>query len=164
MRNFLLPVLAAVVLALLAGPTAALGQVPAPDPRGVDPNSPNPLVGVDFFVDREWAPAWRSYLTLRRQGRTGEAALMYKIARQPQFKWFGRWAGYASPYRTVRKYLRRGGEEQPLPGAPPAHGAAAHAARRPEDALRAAERNGLPRGRGLGLGARPHRGQEAPLH
>jgi endoglucanase len=112
-RNSRPALIAALVLALLAGATTAHAQFPPPDPRGVDPNSPNPLVGVDFFVDREWAPAWRSYLTLRRQGRSGEAALMYKIARQPQFKWFGRWAGYGSPYRTVRKYLRRVQQQQP---------------------------------------------------
>jgi endoglucanase len=129
MRHIRLAMLAAVVATILVFAPAAAGQClpgqcpappeqpppppPPPDPRGVDPNSPNPLVGLDLFVDKEWHPAWRSYVTLRRQGRDGEAALMYKIARQPQFKWFGTWAGYSSPYNQVRSYLRRVQEQQP---------------------------------------------------
>jgi endoglucanase len=117
MRPLQLVMLATTAATMLVAVQVAMAQAPPPppppDPRGVDPNSPNPLLGVDFFVDKEWHPAWRSYLTLRREGRDGEAALMYKIASHPQFKWFGTWSGYGSPYNDVRSYLRRVQEQQP---------------------------------------------------
>ena len=85
----------------------------APDPRGVDPAAPNPLVGANWFVDRDWAPAWREYRHLQHTHHPGEAGLIMKIARNPQFKWFGDWAGHTSPERTMRSYFERMDREQP---------------------------------------------------
>jgi endoglucanase len=95
----------AVLLAVVA-PGASAAPAPAPP-------SQNPLAGLPWWIDREWAPAWREYRHRLRLGRRGEARLMLKIATQPQFKWFGAWAGRRSPRRTMRKYLRRVDEQMP---------------------------------------------------
>ena len=58
---------------------------PGVDPRGVTPGSPNPLAGLDFFVDRTWAPQYDQYKRYLRRGEAGKAALVAKIALQPQF-------------------------------------------------------------------------------
>jgi endoglucanase len=100
---------ALVLVAFFALPGRALAQ----DTRGVDPASPNPLVEVNWWIDREWAPAWREYRHRLRIGSLGEARLALKIAQQPQFKWFGGWAGRGSPYRTMRKYFQRIDEQMP---------------------------------------------------
>jgi endoglucanase len=73
------------------------------DPRGVDPNAPNPLTGLRFFVDPT-EPSYLKYESLTRQGRNSEASLMWKVAGQPRFRWFGRWT---HPHLTikVREYL-----------------------------------------------------------
>jgi endoglucanase len=64
---------------------------PGVDARGADPASPNPLRGLRWFVDpRE--PAWRSYASYRRSGARRNAELMWHIAREPRFRWFGRWS------------------------------------------------------------------------
>jgi endoglucanase len=107
--------LALLALAVLA-PAAATQTPPPPvpvDPRGVDPASPNPLVGQPWFIDRVAAPAWRSYRTLKRQGKDGDAAVMMKIARNPQFKWWGRWAGVTNPAKALRWWLDRMEKQQP---------------------------------------------------
>ena len=67
----------------------------------------NPLAGDQFWVDHEWSPSWRDQLRLQREGHPGEAALIRKIAEQPQFVWYGKWAGSASPARRLRKDLDR---------------------------------------------------------
>jgi endoglucanase len=85
MRTALL--LAALLLAL--APVAAAQTA---DPRGVDPNSANPLLGQTWWVNQGLHPAWRRYHRYRRQGKRGRAALMWKIAREPKFHWFGRWS------------------------------------------------------------------------
>jgi endoglucanase len=59
------------------------------DPRGVDPASANPLVGQRWFVDPT-EPQWVAYSRFKRQGRDNEAALMWKTAGAPRFRWFGR--------------------------------------------------------------------------
>ena len=89
---------------------------PAPDPRGVDPNTPNPLAGLDFFVDKSrWAPQYRQYRAYRRRGQKGRAAMVGKIALQPQFKWMGRWSARApgGTARSVRDYIDRAERSQP---------------------------------------------------
>jgi endoglucanase len=96
---------------LIAALCAAALALPAP--AAAQPQSPNPLVGLPWWVDREWGPAWREYRHLRRTGRHGEAGLMLKIAGNPQFKWFGAWAGRRSPERTLRAYFRRIDRQQP---------------------------------------------------
>lgn len=60
------------------------------DARGTGPGSPNPLVGLNWFVDTHWHPAWRTY-NAWSHSRPADAQQILKIARQPQFRWFGRW-------------------------------------------------------------------------
>jgi endoglucanase len=95
----------------IAAPTAA-AQL---DPRGVDPLSPNPLVGAQWFVDKTWAPQYDQYQRYARRGQAGNATLMAKIALQPQFKWFGRWNqdDKGGTYGAARNYVERVQEEQP---------------------------------------------------
>jgi endoglucanase len=78
-------------------------QVAGVDPRGVDPRSPNPLTGLRFFVD-PIEPAFQSYSRYMHQGRRNDAALMWKLASQPRFRWFGR---FTRPHfaEKIRNYL-----------------------------------------------------------
>ena len=109
------------VLRLLLAATAAAVLVPSfvsaqtVDPRGVEAASPNPLVGLDWFVDKTWAPQYQQYQRYARRGQSGKAALLGKIALQPQFKWFGRWNenDKGGTYGAARNYVERVQEEQP---------------------------------------------------
>ena len=109
------------VLRLLLAATAAAVLVPSfvsaqtVDPRGVEAASPNPLVGLDWFVDKTWAPQYQQYQRYARRGQSGKAALLGKIALQPQFKWFGRWNenDKGGTYGAARNYVNRVEEEQP---------------------------------------------------
>jgi endoglucanase len=74
------------------------------DPHGADPGSPNPLAGLRFFVDPT-EPAYLSYAHYAREGRRGDAALMWRIASRPRFRWFGAWTR-PDMRRKVRNYLR----------------------------------------------------------
>jgi endoglucanase len=81
---------------LLAGgvfAAASSGRTDAPsasvDPRGVAPASPNPLLGLSFFVDHD-SPAWQAWETYTRRGQRGKADLVWKIAREPRSLWFGK--------------------------------------------------------------------------
>lgn len=67
----------------IAGPGAA---VAGPDPRGVDPASPNPLAGLSFYVDHN-SPAWAAWTTYSRRGEKRKADLVWKIAREPRSIW-----------------------------------------------------------------------------
>jgi endoglucanase len=81
------------------------------DPRGVSGGAPNPLVGQRWFVDpRE--PAWQSYVSYARHGRRDLAELMWRVAREPRFRWFGRWTG-PDVAAKVRSYLGCAGALQP---------------------------------------------------
>ena len=73
------------------------------DPHGTDPRSPNPLTGLRFFVDPTEA-AFHSYSTYMHRGQRFKANLMWKLAGQPRFRWFGR---FTRPNFTkkVRDYL-----------------------------------------------------------
>jgi endoglucanase len=73
------------------------------DPRGADPHSPNPLTNLRFFVDPT-EPAYSTYSRFMRQGRKHDAELMWKVAGQPRFRWFGR---FTRPnfFQKVRNYL-----------------------------------------------------------
>jgi endoglucanase len=66
--------------ALLACPTAAQGQ---------DLDGPNPLEGIQLYSDPQ-APAMKSWRFLQRKGRTRQADLIWKIAREPRAVWVGR--------------------------------------------------------------------------
>jgi endoglucanase len=63
---------------------------PPIDPRGVTPGSPNPLQGLTFFVDPT-EPAWMKWRSFKRRGMNYSAGLIWKVAGQPRFRWFGRW-------------------------------------------------------------------------
>lgn len=59
------------------------------DPQGADPASPNPLLGVKFFVDQE-SPSWHQWRAYSAAGDTQKADLIWKIAREPKSLWLGR--------------------------------------------------------------------------
>jgi endoglucanase len=97
--------------AVAAGPAGAQTPV-APDPRGVDPASPNPLAGQRLFVDRQ-QPAWRQYRWYRHTHRRYKAALMWRLAREPKFRWFGRWTHHLR--YDVRTYIHRARRRYSVP-------------------------------------------------
>ncbi|MFN2617568.1 MAG: glycoside hydrolase family 6 protein [Thermoleophilaceae bacterium] len=104
-----LALLVAVVVATSAGadPSSSV------DPRGVDPASPNPLVGLRFYVDHS-EPAYHLYRRYRHRGMRRRAALIWRIAKEPRFKWFGRWTrGGGGMVHKVRSWLRRAHRTQP---------------------------------------------------
>jgi endoglucanase len=88
-------------------PTAPLGI----DPRAVDPSSPNPLLGQRFFVDR-MEPAYMQWVRWRRSGDTTKANTIWKLAREPRFRWFGK---FTAPrmQKKIRGYLDRVQCDQP---------------------------------------------------
>jgi endoglucanase len=85
---------------LLAAAPPATAQVP--DPRGVDPLSVNPLLGQPWYAPKGEHPAWRQYRRYLRQGKRHRADLIWKLAREPKFQWFGR---FTRP--RMRKKIRR---------------------------------------------------------
>jgi endoglucanase len=99
-------------------PQTASGCVPSSlpagvagiDARGTDPASPNPLRGLRWYVDPV-EPAYRSYRTFLHKGKGHAASLMWRIAREPRFRWFGRWNRPVG--KRVREYLRCVAAEQP---------------------------------------------------
>lgn len=97
-RTPLAAALAAAAVASLA-PSAS-----AQDARGVDPRSPNPLAGLNFFVDHQ-QPSWKQWRYYRKRGFKQRQALMWRIAREPKFRWFGRFNPRAR--KAVRDYIER---------------------------------------------------------
>src|SRR4051812_19921011 len=85
--------------------------LPGVDPRGVNPRSPNPLQGLTFFVDPT-EPAWQKWRSFERRGMKYDASLMWKVASQPRFRWFGRWTRPRMKTK-VRNYLRCAQAVQP---------------------------------------------------
>ena len=75
----------------------------------------NPLAGQRWFVDWRWGMSQRQYKTYKRHHQRRKAALMYKIARQPQTKRFGGWVKH--PEHDAREYM--GQIERRAPGAMP---------------------------------------------
>jgi endoglucanase len=96
-RTVLCALLASLALGALAPAALAGGQAP-------DPRSPNPLVGQRWFVDHQ-QPAWRQWRAYRRKGQRHREALMWKIAREPKFRWFGRFNRPAR--KAVADYIQR---------------------------------------------------------
>jgi len=88
-----------------------------PGSQASDPAAPNPLLGQTWWVDHEWSVSWQDALRLQQQGRPGEAGLIRKIADQPQFTWYGKWAGASSPGARLGKDLAR--FERQAPGSVP---------------------------------------------
>jgi endoglucanase len=78
--------------------------------RAASPRAQNPLVEESWFVDpEEW-----SYLDWRRLERGASkraAGLMWRIAREPKFRWFGKFTGNVTA--RVRDYLARVQCQQP---------------------------------------------------
>jgi endoglucanase len=90
-----------------AWPTAPAGI----DPRAVDPAAPNPLLGQRFFVDR-MEPAYMQWVKWKRSGQTTDANMIWKLAREPRFRWFGK---FTAPrmQKKIRGYLDRVQCDQP---------------------------------------------------
>jgi endoglucanase len=81
------------------------------DVRGAAPASPNPLVGTKWFVDR-MEPAYTQWARWKRQGDAGKAETIWRLAREPRFRWFGR---FTRPHmqKKVRGFLDRVQCDQP---------------------------------------------------
>src|SRR5215212_6001950 len=88
-------------------PTAPFGI----DPRGVDPAAPNPLLGQRFFLDR-MEPAYMQWVRWKRTGETTQANMIWELAREPRFRWFGK---FTAPrmQKKIRGYLDRVQCDQP---------------------------------------------------
>lgn len=84
---------------------------PGIDARGVDPALPNPLLGQRFFLDR-MEPAYLQWARWLRAGQSGKADTIWKLAREPRFRWFGK---FTRPrmQKKVRGYLDRVQCDQP---------------------------------------------------
>jgi endoglucanase len=84
---------------------------PGIDPRAVDPSAPNPLLGQRFFLDR-LEPAYMQWARWKRSGQTTKANTIWKLAREPRFRWFGK---FTRPrmQKKVRGYLDRVQCDQP---------------------------------------------------
>ena len=94
-----LAALGTLLLLAVAAPGASAIDTPA---QGPDATDPNPLLGQTWWtMDPKWDPRWIDYHRLMSQGRTGDAALVRKLAEQPQFRWWGRWEGVSSPERKL---------------------------------------------------------------
>jgi endoglucanase len=91
-------------------PPAVVSQ-PGVDPRGADPAAPNPLLGQRFFVDR-MEPAYAQWVSSKRAGQTDKANTIWKLAREPRFRWFG---NFTRPHlqKKVRGFLDRVQCDQP---------------------------------------------------
>jgi endoglucanase len=92
------------------------------DNQGADPNAPNPLRGLRWYVD-PMEHAYESYASYVHRGKQHEAELMWKIAREPKFRWFGRWTR-PDLKKKVHEYLNCAAAVQP--GAIPLMGVMRH--------------------------------------
>jgi endoglucanase len=68
------------------------------DPRGAASNAPNPLTNLRFFVDPT-EPAYKSYSRFAHRGQRSKADMMWKVAGQPRFRWFGK---FTRPHFTTK--------------------------------------------------------------
>jgi endoglucanase len=84
MRKLLALLVLPILTAAAFAPAAS-----AQDPRGVSPSSPNPLEGLEFFVDQE-SPSWLQWRSFTARGDKAKADLIAKIAHQPKAVWLGR--------------------------------------------------------------------------
>ena len=112
---------AAVPTLIVAVALAGLGTAPAAmageAEQGARPATPNPLRGLQLFVDYDFHPSWDSFRRLRNQGKQREADLVYQIAREPNFRWFG-YTFEKNIFQKTRLYLDKIDALQP--GAVPA--------------------------------------------
>jgi endoglucanase len=81
------------------------------DVRAASPDAPNPLVGTKWFVDR-MEPAYTQWVRWKRAGQDGDADTIWRLAREPRFRWFGR---FTRPHmqKKVRGFLDRVQCDQP---------------------------------------------------
>jgi endoglucanase len=98
---------AAVGLLIACIPRVPAGELPAPEPR---PAGHNPFAGARLFVDptsnaRRTADTWRST-------RPADAALLDRIAHQPQAEWLGDWNGNIS--RDVAAHAKNAADADAL--------------------------------------------------
>jgi endoglucanase len=83
------------------------------DPRGVAPSAANPLAGTTWYVD-PFEHAWHYWRAYSRRGKQRDSALMWKIASQPKFRWFGRWTRHGPALvKKIRAYLDQAACSQP---------------------------------------------------
>jgi endoglucanase len=76
------PLLLLLVIGLVLGGTTAVSA------QG-DPDGPNPLLGVNFYVDQD-SPSWHQWQAYTAAGDQAKADLIWKIAREPKSLWLGR--------------------------------------------------------------------------
>jgi endoglucanase len=81
------------------------------DPRGVDPGSPNPLLGLRYFVDR-MEPAYTQWVKWKRAGQRADANTIWRLAREPRFRWFGKFTAPRME-KKIRGFLDRVQCDQP---------------------------------------------------
>jgi endoglucanase len=113
LRKLVLSVLVAVIaIAVAAVGRDTSAQTPV-DPRGVSPQSPNPLEGLQFFVDRD-SPSWHQWQHFERTGQNGKAALIWKIAREPKNIWLGRFTQPNFAFK-VRSIIDRATDDGAVP-------------------------------------------------
>jgi len=91
--------------------TLASGAL-AQDPRGVDPRAANPLAGQPLFVDPV-EPSWKHWRSFQKRGKRHSASLMWRVAREPKFRWFGRFTHNVR--KTVHAYTARARRQGALP-------------------------------------------------
>ena len=82
------------------------------DPRAAHPSAANPLQGLRFFVDSR-EPSWVQWRRYSRRGQHRRAALLWRIAGQPKFKWLGRFT--RGLRRQVKGYIRRARRQGAVP-------------------------------------------------
>ena len=77
----------------------------------MDPASPNPLLGLRFFVDR-MEPAYMHWASWKRSGEDAKANTIWRLAREPRFRWFGK---FTRPrmQKKMRGFLDRVQCDQP---------------------------------------------------
>jgi endoglucanase len=72
--------------------------------QAASPSAPNPLKAERWFVDpEEWS--YQDWRRLKRAGDKGKARLMWRIAREPKFRWWGKFNPNIGA--NVREYLAR---------------------------------------------------------
>jgi endoglucanase len=78
-------VIAALVCASAPGAAASGGQNPGA-------RDPNPLVGQAWWDQHtKWNETWNGYRRALQAGRREHAAKILRLARTPQFRWWGQW-------------------------------------------------------------------------
>lgn len=103
--------------ALLGALAAVALAAPAVQAARTDPfalgvaRGGNPLAGAHYFVDRHYGLAARQERYWRAHGRRGSAALIDRIAREPETHRFGSFT--PDPRGEVRAYLARAAGEAP---------------------------------------------------